>query len=120
MANVILELETPETGFFALDIQRTMQIVVSAAEAQKRVTRYVCLNLSNQMHGGTAVLVAAVRGVWRVPIHLTFPTHGDVGVVGTIDVDVETGELLVDDHLIKELEQHATTLAQRFTRTPNR
>ena len=114
MANVILELETPETGLFALDIQRTIEIVISSAEAQKRVTRYVLLHLSSQMHGGTAVLVAAERGVWRVPVHLTFPTHGDVGSVGFIDVDVQTGELLVGETVMKELEQNATALAHNY------
>lgn len=54
------------------------------------------------------------RVAWRVPVILTFPTHGPVGTVGTIDVDAETGELHTSSQLIEEITRNAETLAARL------
>lgn len=61
------------------------------------------------------VLVLGPRVSWRVPIHLTFPSFGDAGQVGTIDVDVETGQPEITEAIIQEIESHAEDIAQRFT-----
>jgi hypothetical protein len=49
--------------------------------------------------------------VWRVPIVLTYPAHGIVGQVGSIDVDTESGELLLDPKTIEEIQHNARALA---------
>jgi hypothetical protein len=57
-------------------------------------------------------LVAADgRLCWRVPVVLALPGSGRLGQVGTVDVDVQSGEVLADDALIDSITHHATQLA---------
>lgn len=51
--------------------------------------------------------------VWRVSIHLTFPSFGRVGHVGDIDVGAHNGELHFDEDLLIQLETKAREVAQQ-------
>lgn len=114
--NVLLKDQViPETGLLTLSLQETVPINVSAAEAQRRVSRFVHREISSQMHGETPTFVLGERAGWQVPVHLTFPSLGDVGCVGDIVVDAETGELDVSPDRITEIEHRAQDLAVRFT-----
>ena len=113
--NVLLKDQSiPETGVLTLSLHQTVPINVSAAEAQRRVSRFVHWKISSQMHGESPTLVLGQRAGWQVPIHLTFPSLGDVGCVGEIVVDAETGALDVTPDLIAEMEHRARDLAARF------
>jgi hypothetical protein len=114
--NVLLKDQTvPETGVLTLTLDQTVPINVSATEAQRRVSRFVHWEISSQMHGKAPTLVIGDRAGWQVPVHLTFPSFGDVGCVGEIVVDAETGQLQTDPLLIAEIERRAQELATRFT-----
>ena len=69
------------------------------------------------MHAGEPRLVVSERILWRVPVILSMPPNGDRGEVGTIDVDVETGQLVVNQSLIEEIVQRAEYLAEHPTST---
>jgi hypothetical protein len=92
-----------------------MQINVSAAEAQRWVTQFVHRRISSQMRGETPTLVFGEKACWRVPVHLTFPSIGDAGQVGSIDVSVETGEFDTVEPIQLEIERHAEVLALCIT-----
>lgn len=114
--NVLLKDQSiPETGVLTLSVHQTVPINVSAAEARHRVSRFVHWEISTQMHGEAPTLAIGERAGWQVPVHLTFPSFGDVGCVGEIVVDAETGELQIDPTLIAEIQRRAQELAARFT-----
>jgi hypothetical protein len=56
-------------------------------------------------------LVVAERLYWRVPVILSLTSQGEVGQVGTLDVDVETGQLHVTPQHIAEINARAQGLA---------
>jgi hypothetical protein len=57
-------------------------------------------------------LVWSAQGVvWRVPVLLSAPSKGRIGVTGSLDVDVQTGELIVNDQLVNTIETEANRLA---------
>ena len=85
--SIMLDMPVPETGHLSVRVHTDVQISISAAEAQRRVTRYVHGKISSQMHGGTPALILGQRVCWRVPVHLTFPSVGEAGIVGNMDVD---------------------------------
>jgi hypothetical protein len=58
-------------------------------------------------------LVVGKRTVWRVPDVLGSSTLGVLGEVGTVDVDAETGEILLTDTLSQKILQNAKTLSNR-------
>ena len=70
------------------------------------------------MHAGEPALVVDERIQWRVPVILSQTSRGDVGEVGSIDVDVETGQLHVTPQLITEINARAQGLALSSPSTP--
>lgn len=112
---ILLETPHPVTERLWLHIHTDVQINISADQAQHNITQYVHSKISSQMHAESPILVLGPRVCWRVPIHLTFPSIGDVGQVGTIDVDVETGQAEITEAIIQDIECHAEDIARRFT-----
>ena len=102
-------------GVLKLKVDRTIKVQVLAQEAQRKVSRFVHMEISTQMHAETPMLVVGDKITWRVPVHLTFPSFGDVGCVGFIHVDPTTGELKVSQSVVEEIERNAQDLAARFT-----
>jgi hypothetical protein len=84
-----------EIGVLTLHLDKKIEIVVSGQEARRLVNNWAHLELSSQMRAMRPQLVIMARGVahWRVPLHLTFPALGDVGPVGVVLVDVQTGQM---------------------------
>ena len=69
--------------------------------------------ISTNMHAAEPTLIVGDRICWRVPVILSMPPTGDRGEVGTIDVDVETGQLQLTPNLIQEIQRRAEYLATR-------
>jgi hypothetical protein len=111
-----VELESitfPHNADVEIDIRLRAKANVTAITAQRKVSRLMLDRVSNLLCGNAPTLVAGDRLRWRVPIWLGFPTHGLVGRVGEIDVDLETGEILFTDSLLEEIGQRADDLARR-------
>jgi hypothetical protein len=53
------------------------------------------------------------RWTWRVPVDLTFPSHGRVGCVGEVGVDARYGVVRYDDALLAQIAGKAERLAQQ-------
>jgi hypothetical protein len=109
MASILAAL--PKTGRLEVDIKVTADINISAYAAKQKVNGFVLSEISYMMHAGDPVLVVAERLCWRVPIILSLTSRGDIGEVGAIDVDVETGQLHVTPQLIAEINNRAQALA---------
>lgn len=69
------------------------------------------LIISYLLRAGEPNLVLGQRLYWRVPIELALPDRGVVGVAGTLDIDVETGQILATPEAIAEITRHAERLA---------
>ena len=102
---------TPQAGQLAIDIRLSATVNVTAFSARQKVTGFVADEISTNMHGGEPRLIVGERICWRVPVTLSMPPIGDRGEVGEIDVDIETGQLMVTRALIQEIERRAEYLA---------
>jgi hypothetical protein len=106
-----------ETGVLTLQFDRQIKINVSSRQAQQQVNHFVHMEISTQLHATTPILVVnreSEESLWRVPIHLTFPNFGDVGQVGFIHINPETGDMDTSPAIIKNLSDEADALASRF------
>jgi hypothetical protein len=112
--NMAVTLETitpPQSGPLNIEIKLTANIQVTPETARRRVGVFVGNEIADLLHGDTPDLVLREDGVyWRVPVVLSSRSLGRIGQVGVIDVDVETGDLKVNDQIISEIEARA----QRF------
>lgn len=101
----------PQTGDIRLTLEISARQNFSAKSAQKIVRRFVADEISYLLRAGEPKLVLGQRLYWRVPIELALPDRGVVGVAGTLDVDVETGQILATPDAIAEITRHAERLA---------
>lgn len=89
------------------------QIQIDAQTARRMVTRWAVDNVGNMLCGEEPLLInAGKKFYWRVPVMLGSTKEGMLVQVAAIDVDTETGRLLVDDRLAKEVQDHAQALSR--------
>ncbi len=101
----------PAQGRLELEIKVTADVNVSAFSARQKVNSFVLSDISYMMHAGEPQLVIGDRICWRVPVILSSTSRGDMGEVGAISVDVETGQMNVSPQLIQEIGHRAEGLA---------
>ena len=103
-ATIILdEIDLPESGPAEIEVKRTFTIGISATRARRTVNGWLLLKVSTSMLGDTPSLVVAEGVVWRVPILFTATHVGPVGTIGSVDVDVESGEILMETADIEDM-----------------
>lgn len=112
MTLVVETITPPEMGQVDIELKLSANIQISAATARRIVSCYVTHHVGDLLHGDVPNLVWSEQGVvWRVPVVLSAPSKGRIGAVGALDVDVQTGELIVSDNLIHTIETEANRLA---------
>ncbi len=115
VTGILIEGQTlPETGVLTVQVDRTIEIGVSADKAQRKVSVFVLTEIGNLLHGEPPTLVVGEQVVWRVPVHLTRPSFGNIGQVGHVDVDIESGELFINPEIISLIEHNAKNLVERL------
>lgn len=93
---VTLSVDTytlPERGPVHLVFDHTFEIKISAEEARRQVKRWLLNEVSYMFTANAPILKVGQTVVWRVPVVFTASHIGHVGVVGEIEVDVETGAM---------------------------
>ena len=110
-----VELQSlPQTGRLEIDIKVSSDINVSAYAARQKVDNFVLNEISYMMHAGEPNLVVADSLYWRVPVILSTVSRGDIGEVGTINVNAQTGQLVTAPQLIAEVTARAEGLAAHY------
>lgn len=119
---VILEdIKVPDTGLFDLSINATAEMRISAARARQLVGIFTGNHISTQIHGITPeeLVLWDERVYWRVPVVFSASIKGQLGRIGTIDVDTETGELTIYGQDIEETHiEEMLTNARRLAASP--
>jgi len=101
----------PQTTPTYLNVHVAVTLNVTADEARRRVNRQAVTELGTGLVAREPELVIVKEQVaWRVPIVLSLPGLGDLGQVGTIDVDALTGDLALDTPTQERIVQHAHRL----------
>lgn len=114
MSIIIDPFTIPEKGKVELNVQRSFEIKVTAEEARRQVNRWLHDHVTMLIGAELPALVIGEQVVWRVPAVFRVPDLGRVGVVGTIDVEVNSGVMTIPTDLDLELEGKAEELAERL------
>lgn len=111
MAITIESVVLPERGPLSLKLDVVATINITAEEARQKVGIFAGNQIADLLSGEYPGLVwQHEKAYWRVPVVLHSRSLGRIGVVGAVDVDVETGELQVTGQIVEEIEENA----QRF------
>jgi len=106
-----------DTHELNIQISISSTINIDPKTARHQVTAWLVSEVGNMLIGGAPQLVISHKTVWRVPVSLTSSTVGTVDEVGAIDLDAESGELLVNDELKGQILDNVKRLI-RPTPTP--
>lgn len=106
------------TAWLEEQLRGRLQLTISAFVARQKVNVLMLEQVSNLLLADEPALIQLSDDawVWRVPIDLTYPSHGRVGRVGTVDVDARYGEVRSTDATLAQLRQSAQRLAQQTLR----
>jgi hypothetical protein len=94
-----------------ISIRVSARLNVTQVAARRKVNVFVLNEIGTGLGGDTPTLVIHNnRLCWRVPVILALPPRGRLGQVGQIDMDAQTGEILVNDQEMRDIADHATRL----------
>lgn len=112
MATIAAAPSTAVEVEYRIEIRTDLQ--VTARSARHEAARFLLHNVGNLASAGDpALLLAAGRIRWKVPVLYGTPGRGVLGQIGDLLVDVETGEVLLDESSpasVEELERRAEAL----------
>jgi hypothetical protein len=76
---------------------------VDAKTARRKVTEWLVSEVGNMLIGGMPRLVISSQTIWRVPVTLTSSVRQRQDEVGAVDVNAESGDLLINDQLSEQI-----------------
>lgn len=97
-----------------VDLNISIKLGISADQAKRKLSRFFMDEVSLLIgpEDPLLVLVDTRSVLWRFPLELTLGKRGRLGLVGTVDVDARTGELLITDELLTEIKTNARLLVR--------
>ncbi len=94
-----------------ITVRVSTKLNVTQVAARRKVNVFVLNEIGTGLGGDMPTLVIQNdRLCWRVPVILALAPKGRLGQVGQIDIDAQTGEILADDQLIRDIADHAERL----------
>lgn len=109
---IIIETEKlPERGPLNIRLDVSITIHTIGEEARRKASVFAGNEIADLLSGEVPDLVLQKNGAyWRVPVALSTRSLGRIGLVGFIDVDVETGDLQLSEQSTRRIAENA----QRF------
>ncbi|OQY48443.1 MAG: hypothetical protein B6242_02350 [Anaerolineaceae bacterium 4572_78] len=98
-----------------LHVSTTLEI--TADLAKRKLLRFFLDEVSLFLQPEYPLLITTdnSHAVWRFPIAFLMGRHGKLEKIGEVDVDAYSGELLITNKILKEIQEHAQQLAKRAT-----
>lgn len=107
--DLIPELPTAQVD---IHVHVSAQLNITPFVARQKVGGLLLSQVGTGVAADAPALIAtSERLVWRVPVFLALPGLGRLGDLGQIDVDAQTGQVLADQALLKQLIENAQRLA---------
>ena len=92
------------------------EVNISASAARQRANRYLITQIGDQLGATEPELVMGDQLYWRLPVQYAPSRLGNLGIVGHILVDAQTGATdIADGRTIADLQASAELLYERAT-----
>ena len=122
MVQVVYEYREPWPAAGSLHLQvppLEAEILVSPTLARRRAKGYLTAEVALVFRPGDPMLIWGQRRVWRMPVYLHLRGFGPVAVLGTIDVDAMTGDVvMLDPTETAAMQERADEIAAHFAPSP--
>ena len=96
MYKIMIECDEPWPAGEARHIETRIaeEIPVSPVTAKRRASGFLGMEVTMMALAGDPILVLGNRAVWRVPAYFNYPKLGEVGTLGTVEIDARSGEVI--------------------------
>lgn len=101
-----------------LEMSVSAELGISAEQARLKLVRYFTDDVSMFMgprRPAKLIINTLDDMAWRFDVVMTWGTKGTLGVIGEVEVDAISGELLIAPEQLAELKANATTLVTSAT-----
>ena len=89
----------------------SVAVTISSAEAQRLVNQEMVPDMGTGLGAREPnLMLRGQRALWQVPLTLSLPILGDLGEVGIIEIDAQTGAIVTDYASRQRILQHAQRL----------
>jgi hypothetical protein len=97
-----------------LDLHLSLHLGITAKQAKRKLSKFLLdeVSLFIGPEEPLLVLLEPAKIVWRFPLHFSMAKQGRLGQVGSVDVDAQSGELLLTDDHLMEIKLNARLLAR--------
>ena len=102
----------PHGAKVQIKVEVAAEIPISAASAQEIADNFLLLEVGDLLSAGEPSLCAAERLKWEGPILLSNAAQGELGEVGRLRVDAETGAIEFTEQHRREVQAHAQALSE--------
>jgi hypothetical protein len=108
---MVESLRLPAKTQVKVTLEVTTEVNVSQYMARVLAQDFLLMKVGNLLKADEPAFVVSDPPCWNVPVILTNPQVGRVGVIGEIRVDADTGEILAGHRDIESLKRQADELA---------
>jgi hypothetical protein len=95
-----------------IKVEVVADVRISAETAQEIADDFLLMEVGDLLAAGEPSLRAAERLAWEVPIFLSNAAQGNLGEVGRLLVDAETGTIEFTEQDRREIKAHARALSE--------
>lgn len=120
MFQVMLEFDQEWTAGESHHIKGNFdcEIAVSPILATRRVNAYLAGYVTMMTLPSKPTLVLGNKPVWRFDVHFNYPHLGEIGTIGKIEVDAQTGQVIsLTEEQITAMQERANAIATRLTQS---
>jgi hypothetical protein len=106
----------PEQGPLHIETQIRCEIHCSPELARRRANGFLTGHITIMALAGEPMLILGEPPVWQVPITLRLPGLRQPSIIGMLQVDTDTGEVIpLTSEEVKQLQELAHALATHLT-----
>ena len=96
-------VEIPEQAEVSFKFEISAKANITSFVAKQSIEDFLLNSVGNLLCAGEPEFFVGEGGIfWKIPVHYTIPSKGTLGTVGSLLVDVQTGEIV---RTIKDLEE---------------
>ncbi|NKQ36301.1 MAG: hypothetical protein HF973_11880 [Chloroflexi bacterium] len=106
MAIILDNYVIPEKGQVDIDFKLSFEIKHTAVQAKRTVNDWLLNEISYLIGADLPTLILHEKPAWRVPVWLTLPGTKHKEIIGYVDVDVETGQIIDPANSKIKIEQY--------------
>lgn len=121
MFQIAYDYDTPWPEGEPLKIEGhfAQEIKISPTAARRKANGFLARHITMMVSAGQPTLILETPPRWRVPATLRLPSLGEVSILGTVDIDAQSGEVIpLSPEQIQRMQDLAHAIATHFASSP--